>query len=237
MKTKQAMDLFGEALKAYSQGDRARFYFQDESGKTFEHDLSRYFRKPGQLSKLERKLISLSYGNILDVGCGTAHYVPLLAERGNVLGIDISPNIIEVARQHGYECCRVACIFNFPTHKKYDTITLLENNLGLGGNLNKTRKLLKKLSSLLKNDGQIIAIIRNVSSKKYVALKLRPVWKNKAGPKFGWIHFNLNFLSDLCSRAGLHLKVIQGNQYSYLVKIVKKITVEKAASRKKKNWS
>lgn len=126
------MDIFGEALKAYSQGDRARFYFQDESGKIFGHDLSRYFRKMNRLSKLEKKLISLSYGDILDVGCGTANYIPLLAERGNVLGIDISPNVIEVARQHGCKYCRVADIFSFPTHKKYDTITLLENNLGLG---------------------------------------------------------------------------------------------------------
>lgn len=96
---------------------------------------------------------------------------------------------------------------------------------------------MKKLSSLLKKDGQIIAIIKNVSSKKYVAVKLRPVWENKAGPKFGWIHFNLNFLSELCSQAGLRLKAIQGNQYSYLVKIVKKITVEKATDRQKKNES
>ena len=38
-------------------------------------DLSRYFRKTNQLSELERKLISLSYGDILDVDCGTGNYI------------------------------------------------------------------------------------------------------------------------------------------------------------------
>ncbi len=211
MKTKQSMDLFGNALEDYSKGDRAKFYFKDDSGELFEHDLARYFRKTCQISKLERKLISLSYGDILDVGCGTGNYISLLAKHGKVVGIDISPNIIKVAKDNGCKDCKVADIFNFPTFKKYDTITFLENNLGIGGNIDKTNRLLKKLSNLLKNDGQVLAIVRRVSNKKYITVELKPVWKNRVGPEFGWIHFNINFLSDLCQQTGLHLKILQGN--------------------------
>lgn len=216
------MDVFGEALKAYSQGDKARFYFMDRSGDLFKIDLSRYFRKTNQLSKLERKLISLSYGDILDVGCGTGHYFPLLVTRGNVLGIDISPNIIDIAKKNGRKNCKVADIFTFPTAKKYDTITFLGNNLGIGGTVNKTKELLKKLSDLLNNDGQILAIVRSVHDNKFVAVELKPVWKRKIGPKFGWIHFNIDFLSDLCEQAEFHLKVLLGNQHSCLLRIIKK---------------
>ncbi len=221
MKTKQSMGIFGEALKAYSQGDKAKFYLKSDSGELFEHGLNRYFRKTSQLSKSERKLISLSYGDILDVGCGTGNYIPLLAKRGKVMGIDISPNIIEVAKKNGCKNCKVADIFTYQTSKKYDTITFLENNLGIGGNVDKTKKLLEKISNLLKRDGQILAITRRVPNKKYVAVELKPVWKNKVGPKFGWINFNTNFLSDLCEPAGLHLKVLHGNKHSHLIKIVK----------------
>lgn len=222
MKSKQAMDLFGEALKAYSKGDRSKFYFQENSGELSEHDLSRYFRKTNQLSKTEKKLISLSYGDILDVGCGTGNYVPLLDKKGKVLGIDISPNIINAAKENGCKNCKVADIFTFPSFKKYDTITFLENNLGIGGTVDMTKKLLNKLSKLLKDNGQILANSRRVPDIKYVAVELRPVWKNKVGPKFGWIHFNINFLSDLCGQAGLSLKVLQGNQHNYLLRITKK---------------
>ena len=221
MKTKQSMDLFGKALKSYYLRDRSKFYFKEPSGELSEHGLKRYFRKSNQLSKSEIKLISLSYGDILDVGCGTGNYIPLLVKHGKVLGFDISKNVIDVAKMNGCKNCIVADIFTFPEKKKYDTITFLENNLGLGGSIDRTKKLLKKLSIILKNDGQILAISRNLLNKKYFLIELNPVWKDKIGPKFSWIHFNINFLSDLCDEAGLHLKILQGNQYGCLIKIVK----------------
>lgn len=221
MKAKQSMELFGEALRAYAQGDRSPFYFKDSAGELFKTDLSRFFRKTNQLSKLEMRLIALTYGDILDVGCGTGNYIPLLARRGRVLGIDISPKVIEVAKKNGCKRCRVADVFTFPTTKKYDTITFLGNGLGIGGTVNKTKKLLKKLSSILKNDGQILAIGRRVVHKKFVAVQLRPVWREQVGSRFDWIHMSRDFVSELCGQAGLCLTVVQGNQHYYLFRIVK----------------
>jgi len=222
MKTKQSMDLFGEALKSFSQGNKVKFYLKDGSGKLFRLDLGRYFRKTNQLSKWEKKLIALSYGDILDIGCGTGNYIPLLSKHGKVLGIDISPKIIDIAKKNGCRFCKVADIFTFPTIKKYDTITFLGNNLGIGGTVNRTKRLLKKLSILLKKDGQILAIVRRLPHKKYVKVEIEPIWNQKVGPKFGWIHFNTDFLSDLFEQAGFRLKVLQGNQHSCLLRIVKK---------------
>lgn len=221
MKTKQSMDLFGEALLSYALGGRDKFYFKFPSGEISEHSLKRYFLKATQMTKSERKLISLSYGDILDVGCGTGNFTALLSKRGKTLGIDISKNVTDVAKMNGLKNCIVADIFSFPTKKKYDTITFFENNLGLGGTVDKTKKLLKKASSILKDDGQILAISKRLPNQKYIASRLKPVWKNKVGPEFGWIHFNIDFLSDLCKKEGLHLSVVQGNKYSYLVRIVK----------------
>jgi 2-polyprenyl-3-methyl-5-hydroxy-6-metoxy-1,4-benzoquinol methylase len=175
MRTKQSMDLFGEALKAYYLGDKSKFYLKEPSGKMSEHSLKRYFRKISQLSKLERKLISLSYGEILDVGCGTGNYMSLLAKRGKVLGFDISQNVIDAAKMSGCKNCIVADIFTFSENKKYDTITFLENNLGIGGTIDKTRKLLRKISILLKDNGQILAISRNLRNKDYFSIELKPV--------------------------------------------------------------
>lgn len=45
---------------------------------------------------------------------------------------------------------------------------------------------------------------------------------SRRSPKFGWINFNINFLADLYQQLGLNLKVLDGNQHSSLVKIVKK---------------
>ena len=221
MTAKQSMEVFGEALLAYSRGDRSPFYLRENSGRMFKVDLGRYFRTAGQLSGMERKLISLAHGNILDVGCGTGNYLPLLADRGQVLGIDVSPKVIEVARIAGCQSCVAADIFTFSTAEKYDTITLLGNGLGIGGSVEGTRRLLRQLSKLLKDDGQVLVIARRVTQKKFVATRLCPVWKQKEGPGFRWIHIGRTLLSDLCVRVGLCLSVIQGNQHLYLLRILK----------------
>jgi len=67
---RKQMDFFGQALLAYSKGERKPFYLSD-SGNTFEQPWDKYFREYRQFDNLEKKLISLARGNILDVGCGT----------------------------------------------------------------------------------------------------------------------------------------------------------------------
>ncbi len=215
------MEFFGEALLSYFLGGREKFYFKMPSGEIYEHHLKRYFRKATQIAKSERKLISLSYGDILDVGCATSNYTALLSKRGKVLGIDISKNVTDVAKMAGRKDCIVADIFTFKPKKKYDTITFLENNLGLGGSVDKTKKLLKKVSSILKDDGQILAVSKQLNNQKYFVRKLTPIWKKKVGPEFAWINFNIDFLSDLCKKEGLHLELLQANRYTYLIRIVK----------------
>jgi SAM-dependent methyltransferase len=87
---KKAMDLFGEALYDRYQGIHHPF-FMDFYGEVDEHNLDRYFRTPDKLSTIEKRMITMCYGNILDVGCGTANYFPLLNKQGTVIGIDIFP--------------------------------------------------------------------------------------------------------------------------------------------------
>ena len=159
---------------------------------------------------------------ILDIGCGTGNVIPALEKRGQVTGIDISPKVIEVAKQRGCDNCIVADIFKYSPKQKFDTITLFGNDLGIGGTVRKTKKLLQGLKSLLKNDGQILAIIRNYSHGDYKEMTLIPMWKKKVGPKFGWLIFNINFLSVLCKEQNLNMQVISTNWKYSLVKMIKK---------------
>lgn len=151
---KKSADLFGRALLEYSKGYKDKFFFEDSKGNKYKHPLRKYFRDFKKFTKLEKKIISKSKGDILDLGCGTGNYIPYLNKKGNVLGIDISRSAVEVAKKkYGLNNVKVADIFKFKTQKKFDTIVLLENNLGMSGTLIKTKKLLKILSSLLKKDG------------------------------------------------------------------------------------
>lgn len=220
---KKSMDVFGQALLDYSNGDKDKFFFEDSKGNRYQHPLRKYFRDFKKFTKLEKKIISKAKGNILDLGCGTGNYIPYLKKKGKVLGIDISPNVIKVAKKrYRLKNVKVADIFKFITNQKFDTIVLLENNLGMAGTLRKTKQLLHVLRNLLKKNGQILTNVRNVPKGTYFVGELKPVWKERKGQKFKWISFNAKFLKELCEDAGFNLEILERDRYNYLAKITKK---------------
>ena len=218
------MDVFGKALYGYYKGNRSQFCFVGSDGNPYPHPLDKYFRTPSKLTTLERKLIQKARGDILDVGCATAYYFPALMKKGNVTGIDVSKDAIKIATENGLHNCLVADAFTFAPKKKFDTITLLENNLGMAGTEKRARILLKKLTSLLKKDGQILTIARNVSKQDYFEIVMAPEWNGIRGKPFSWVSFNIKYLKQMCN--DLHLKMtILGKAGSkrtdYLVQITK----------------
>jgi SAM-dependent methyltransferase len=66
--------------------------------------------------------------NILDVGCGTGKHAALLAEKGfSVIGVDLSQEMIEIAKSKQYKNCEYhfANARDFSLNKKFDVITSL----------------------------------------------------------------------------------------------------------------
>jgi SAM-dependent methyltransferase len=219
---KKSMDLFGQALSDRFKGEIYPF-FMEVCGERQEHNLDRYFRSIDKLSKVEKKLISMCYGTILDIGCGTGNYIPALEKKGEVIGIDISPKVIDVAEKMGINNCFVADIFSYDESHKFDTITMFENNLGMGETIDRTKKLLRKMSNLLNENGQILIILSGrARDKDYLITELTPIYRGVKGEKFKWINFNLNYLKKLCNEIKLNLKVISGNRYYSLIRITKK---------------
>jgi len=210
------MDLFGRVLYDYwEKGDKSStLYFIENKKKKFPVEISRYFRSYEDLSNLEKKAISLSRGSILDVGCATGYHIPALMEQGEVDGIDISEDAIKVAKENGINNCFTGDIFKYKSRKKYDTITLFENNIGLAGTVSKTRRLIKALARLLKDDGQIICeIVRTRTVDTWIVL-LTPLWNGKKGKSFKWLHFSVNFLSKMCTKYGLEVEMLEENEIS-----------------------
>jgi SAM-dependent methyltransferase len=61
-------------------------------------------RRPALVCALERlflRLIPERTGSLLDLGCGTAYYWPILAERcERLIGVDLSPRMVTCGRRH-----------------------------------------------------------------------------------------------------------------------------------------
>lgn len=52
------------------------------------------------VARLRKKLLSKANGNVLDVACGTGQNLPLFAPDSQITAVDLSPKMLEVARQN-----------------------------------------------------------------------------------------------------------------------------------------
>jgi len=222
---KKFIYIFGEAMYEYLKDKTSKLYLIKKDKSKFPIDLDYYLREYEDLSSLEKNAISIAHDEILDVGCATGYYIPALKRNGNVDAIDISEHAIKIAKAKGIEECHVGDIFNYNPVKLYDTITLLENNIGLAGTLSKTKKLFKILTKLLKKNGQIIAIMRHTDyRKKYYSSKYTPLWKGKTFKKFRWFYFNINYLPRFCHKYNLKLDILDEDndegRKMYLIRLI-----------------
>ena len=82
------MDFYAKAVLDYAKNKVTDFKFDFEDGNLFPHDLSRYFRSFDALQPIEKTLISICKGKILDIGSSTGYYLPFM-ERGGSLGLKL----------------------------------------------------------------------------------------------------------------------------------------------------
>lgn len=216
-------DLFGQAVYDTYLGSREVFSFKLR-GEVYPYNIEKYLRDENHLNNSELSQIDMAYGNILDVGCGTGNYLPKLDQKGNVIGIDISEKILEVAKLMGRKNCILADIFEYQPKIKFDTITMFGNNLGMAGSIEKTRVLLERMGSILKDDGQILLILsRRSGDLDYIINDLTPVYKGITGTTFAWVSYNKDYLKRLCQECGWNMHVLNANKHYYSAKLTKNL--------------
>ena len=111
----------------------------------------------------ERAVTRYVRGRVLDVGCGAGRACLHLQERGHdVLGIDVSPLAVETCRRRGVLRAEVRSIASVgPALGTFDTVVMLGSNLGLIGDAERGRRLLRRMASMMPPDGRIVAGTRD----------------------------------------------------------------------------
>ncbi|HKU56058.1 MAG TPA: class I SAM-dependent methyltransferase [Gaiellaceae bacterium] len=109
-----------------------------------------YFAPVTKWPAVERRALRWARGRVLDAGVGAGRAALELQRRGRtVVGIDVSPGAIEVARSRGVRDVRL-----LPFEKvddslgRFDTIVMFGNNFGLFGSPTKAKRLLRRLRPL-----------------------------------------------------------------------------------------
>lgn len=126
----------------------------DEEDELFGHYMVRTYE---QMPEYEQLALDLCKGKILDVGAGAGPHSKYLQEQGfDVTSLEYSPDLCRIMKSRGVPKVINSDIKEFKSEKKFDTILLLMNGIGMAKQPDKLGELFKTLSSLLTKDGKII---------------------------------------------------------------------------------
>ena len=109
-----------------------------------------YFAPVAEWPAVERRALRWVRGRVLDAGVGAGRAALELQRRGrSVVGIDISPGAVEVARARGVRDVRLLAFEDLDDSVgQFDTIVMFGNNFGLFGSPSKAKRLLRRLRPL-----------------------------------------------------------------------------------------
>lgn len=232
------LDLFGKAILDYQTQNAPEPLITSTSiSDEDEMDVAYLFRPYDSMPKLEQKALQLSFGKILDVGCGAgSHALSLQNDRNlEVTAIDISKNAIEACKLRGVKNCLTTDILKFEPTEKFDTILLLMNGTGIFETLVKSTKYFQKLKTLLAPNGQILIDSSDLiymydededggawipSDNYYGELTFTVKYKGITDAPFQWLYMDYNTLQNAAFANGFQCELIsEGEHFDYLAKL------------------
>jgi SAM-dependent methyltransferase len=115
-----------------------------------------FFRDMEQMPELEWLALQQCRGRILDIGAGAGSHALALQKMGqDITALDISPQAVAIMKARGVNNVVEGDFFTIPL-KKYDTLLLLMNGIGISGTLDGLRRFFAAARTLLQPGGQLI---------------------------------------------------------------------------------
>jgi cyclopropane fatty-acyl-phospholipid synthase-like methyltransferase len=232
---KTQKDLFGLVLNNFLHGDKTPYSMvRDDGWVEYPNDPAEYFQVNNWFLKNAR-------GKVLDVGCGSGSYMLALRKMGHeVHGLDIDANCVRTCRERGLKKVRHRNILKpgFFRWHRYDTIVLAGNNLGIAGNRENLKMMLRYFHSITTKNGIVLGegldfgTTKNPVHKKYHALRkkkklfpgivtIRVDYKDMVGEWFDWMHTPLRVLNIIAKETGWNVQAAKSKgdaHYRFILK-------------------
>ena len=230
-------DLFGKAILDYQTNNNPVDLITETSiSEEDELSVAYLFRSYDEMPKIEQLALDISQGKVLDVGCGAgSHSLYLQKEKQlDVTSIDISANAIEACKLRGLKNAKVANLMTM--EGKFDTILLLMNGAGMCGKIKRLPEFLKKLKSLLAENGQILLDSSDIiymfdadedggkwipsNNDYYGEVIFKVSYKGEEEKPFDWLYIDYETLQNAANANGLQCEFLfEGTHYDYLAKL------------------
>lgn len=231
-------DAWGHALLNYHLTGEGFEVIERDDGYIESNALAEtiYFAGFDEWPSHERRALMHATGRVLDAGCGAGRVAGWLAERGcEVVGLDVSPLALKVARLRGVATTKLGSLFDIDsTWGRFDTVVMMGNNLALIGSPRKATALLKRLARLMPEDGKIIGSTMDpyrTKNEDHLAyhrrnaergrpggqLRIRVRHKSYATPWFDLWFMSEDELRDVAASAGWQARKVYRSGISYAV--------------------
>lgn len=193
------------------------------------------FRSEDQLPEIEKVALTHVKGSVLDIGAAAGPHSKILQKRGfDVTAIDTSKKGVEYLKS-----ININAIFGDISEysdKKYDTLLLLMNGIGIAGRIAQLTDFLKHCASLLNEGGRIIcdstdvqyffedddgALWVDLNTAYYGEFKFKMKYKNVVSDWFDWLYVDQSTLEQHCEEAGLKMNILYQDSPAFLVEIKK----------------
>jgi SAM-dependent methyltransferase len=188
-----------------------------------------YFAPVAQWPTAERRALRWARGRVLDVGVGAGRVALELQSRGrSVVGIDVSPGAVEVARRRGVRDVRLLAFETVDESLgSFDAMVMFGNNFGLFGSPSRARRLLRKLRPLA---ARIVAASNDPGATEDPAhlayqdrnrklgrmpgqLRLRVRYRDLAGPWFDYLIVSPEEMASIIEGTGWRIRrLIKGGR-------------------------
>ncbi len=138
--------------------------------------------------------------NTLDVGCGPGRLSAALTESGvSALGIDVSAEAVEMARQRGATALRRDVFASVPGQGRWPNVLLADGNIGIGGD---PSALLRRVATVLAPGGRAVVEV-DPPGAGISCRMIRLEVDEMVSSWFPWALVAADSIAELAERAGL----------------------------------
>lgn len=232
-----SVDVFGQAMLDYLSGNNPQDIRTHSS--LDEQDtipVSYLFRDFKDMPVLEQEALKRCRGEVLDIGCGAGSHSLYLSKKGHsVTSLDASEGAISVCKKRGLNQAVHSELLQY-RGKRFDTILLLMNGIGIVGNLKNLDAYFKHLKGLLKPNGQILfdssdilymydeeedgGFLVPTLNEYYGEVSFVLSYKDLTSDPFSWLYVDYNTISRAAQFHGFHCELVRkGSHYDYLAKL------------------